>query len=239
MNIFKEIREFFWPLLEKGEDNLPINLELSEITVDSSHLEKTLEYAIDCYNAESERKKSIESKASMFIGTISIITTVVLGVTSILVKENNFDIAICALITLLFILTIYMSRTIWFSIQTLERRNYHSISINDFLLSDSNEEYYKKIIAEVANKINRNALTINKKVDSMTMAQEYFKRAIIVVSLYSFVILLLFLSKSGFDFSTNFKSFINLINGIQISGWNTLALYILSILAIILSVIAK
>jgi hypothetical protein len=174
MNIFNEIREFFWPLLEKGEDNLPINLELSEITVDSSHLEKTLEYAIDCYNTESDRKKSIESKASMFIGTISIITTVVLGVTSILVKENKFDIAICTLIILLFILTIYMSRTIWFSVQTLERRNYYSISINDFLLNDSNETYYKKIIAEVANKINKNALTINKKVDSMTMAQEYF-----------------------------------------------------------------
>ncbi|NDW08651.1 hypothetical protein [Dysgonomonas sp. 520] len=98
MKIFKTIREFFWPLLEKGTDNEPIDLQLSEIVVDNTHLEKTLEYAIDCYDAESDRKKSIESKASMFIGTISIITSVVLGVTSILVKENEFDITICALI---------------------------------------------------------------------------------------------------------------------------------------------
>ena len=238
MNLFRNAREFFWPLLEKGEIIEPSCLNVSEITIDSSHLQKTLEYVFDCYNSEADRRKSIEGKASLFIGTISVVTSVVLGVTSILVKENDFDITISALIILLFILTLYMSRTIWFSIQALERKNYYSISVNDFLLNDSNDEYYKKLIAEITNKINKNALTINGKVDSMTMAQEYFKRAIIVVALYSFLILLRFISKSGFDYFAYFSRIADLVNSVYINGWNTLILYTLSISSIILSVIA-
>jgi hypothetical protein len=238
MNLFRNVREFFWPLLEKGGIIEPSCLNVSEITIDSSHLQKTLEYVFDCYNSEADRRKSIEGKASLFIGTISVVTSVVLGVTSILVKENDFDITISALIILLFVLTLYMSRTIWFSIQALERKNYYSISVNDFLLDDSNDEYYKKLIAEIANKINKNALTINSKVDSMTMAQEYFKRAIVVVALYSFLILLLFISKSGFDYFAYFSMIADIVNRVYINGWNTLILYTLSISSIILSVIA-
>ena len=94
------------------------------------------------------------------------------------------------------------------------------------------------MIAEIANKINKNALTINSKVDSMTMAQEYFKRAIVVVALYSFLILLLFISKSGFDYFAYFSMIADIVNRVYINGWNTLILYTLSISSIILSVIA-
>lgn len=236
------MREFFWPLLEKDKEkdkkNSLFSLDVNEITVDSAHLQETLEYVIDCYNSESDRRKGIESKASLFIGTISVVTSVVLGVTSILVKEIEFDLTVLFLIVLLFILTIYMSRTIWFSIQALERKAYHIFSVEDVLINDSNEEYYKKLIAKIANIIYHNTSIINSKVDSMTMAQEYFKRAIVTVVLYSFIILLFFISKSGIDFSSYLERFIDLINRIHINGWNTLILYILSITSIILSLIA-
>lgn len=238
MNIFKEIREFFWPLLEKGQPQKFKQLNENEILVDKSHLPKTLEYTFDCYNQEAERRKGIESKASLFIGTISVVTSVVLGVTSILVKENSFDMAVSLLVFLLFVLTLYMSRTVWFSIKALERRNYYSTSIDDFLIDNADENYYKRLIAGIANKIKKNALTINEKVDNMTMAQEYFKRAIVVVALYSFIILLFFLSKSSLNFSYYAKEFISLLNQVEINGWNILVLYILSIASIALSFIA-
>lgn len=200
MNIFKIIREFFWPLLDKEEPQQSKVLNIDEISVDKSHLPKTLEYARDCYNQEAERLKSIESKASLFIGTISVVTSVVLGVTSILIKENIFDITVVILVLLLFVLTLYMSRTVWFSIKAMERKSYYSMSINDFLIDNTDDNYYKQLIAKIANNINKNEGTINGKVDHMTMAQEYYKRAIVVVALYSGIILLLFLSKSGIFF---------------------------------------
>ena len=231
MNTFKKIREFFCPLLEKGQPQEFERLNRDEILVDKSHLPKTLEYTLDCYNQEAERRKGIEGKASLFIGTISVVT-------SILVKENNFDIAVSILVFLLFVLTLYMSRTVWFSVKALERKNYYSMSIEDFLIDSVDESYYKQLIAEIANKMRKNAITINGKVDNMTMAQEYFKRAIVVVALYSFIILLFFLSKSGINFSDYTKEFILLLNQIDISGWNILVLYALSIVSIILSLIA-
>lgn len=112
------------------------------------------------------------------------------------------------------------------------------MSIEDFLIDSVDESYYKQLIAEIANKMRKNAITINGKVDNMTMAQEYFKRAIVVVALYSFIILLFFLSKSGINFSDYTKEFILLLNQIDISGWNVLVLYALSIVSIILSLIA-
>ena len=235
MKIFSNIREFFWPLLEKAQILEPNKISQEEITVDNSHLEKTLEYAIRCYEAETERKKTVEGKASLFIGTISIVTSFVIGVTSVLVKVNDFNITISALVFLLFVLTVYMARTVWFSIKALERKNYYSISINDFLISDSDDKYYRKLIAEIINKIKKNSLTINSKVDNMTMAQEYFKRAIVIVVLYSFVILLLFLSKSGIDFSLHFQKKIDLLNRVELNGWNTTILYTLTIASLILS----
>ena len=104
--------------------------------------------------------------------------------------------------------------------------------------SGQDDDYYKKIIVEVSNKIARNAQTINDKVDNMTMAQEYFKRAIVVVALYSFVILLLFLSKTDLSLYTQFQKGINLLNTIDVSGWHLIILYILSISSIVLSILA-
>lgn len=238
MKIFKNIREFFWPLLEECEIQEPLMLNENNISVDSSHLKDTLEYAINCYEAESDRKKIVESKSSLFIGTISVVTSVVIGVTSVLVKVSDFNISITFLVFLLFILTLYMSRTVWFSIKALERKNYYSISVTDFLINDVNDDYFKKLIAEITNKISRNSLTINIKVDNMTMAQEYFKRAIVVVSVYAFVILLYFVSKSGGDFWGFLKKIIETINNITISGLNILILYLISLTAIVLSIIA-
>ena len=105
------------------------------------------------------------------------------------------------------------------------------------MINDSNDDYFKKLIAEITNKIRKNASTINSKVDSMTMAQEYFKRAIVVVSIYAFVILIYFVSKSGLDFLAYFSRLLEIINTTTINGLNTLVLYVLSITAILLSII--
>ena len=234
MSVFKQLREFFWPLLEKEEPLKFEELTKDKILVDNSFLSEAFRYTLDCYNREEERRKGIESKSSLFIGTISVVTSVILGVASILVKENDFDMTVSILVFLLFILTLYMSRTVWFSIKALERKNYYSISVSDFLIKSAKEEYYIDLIVEIANKIERNAITINNKVDNMTMAQEYFKRAIVVVALCSFVILILFLSKSEINMSAPAKGVI-LWN---INFWNIVALYILSITSLILSIIA-
>ena len=129
-----------------------------------------------------------------------------------------------------------MARTVWFSIKALERRNYFSLSEKDFLITDAGDEFTKKLILMVANKTKKNSNTINSKVDSMVMAQEYFKRAIVVVSLYAFVLLFFYISKSNLSLSCFGKRIILYLNSINLNGWNIVILYILAITAIILSI---
>jgi disulfide bond formation protein DsbB len=239
MKLFENIREFFWPLLEKGEAQKIQKLEPNEIKVENKHLEQTLKYAIDFYESEAQRKKTVEGKSSLFISIISVITSIILGVTTVLVKTNDFSVVLLFLIFLLFVLSIYMSRTVWFSLKTLERKAYYSISINDFLIGEKNDDYFKKIISDITNKVRKNSIVINEKVDNMTMAQEYFKRAIVIVSFYSFVILIFFISKSGVNFPKLFSNGVSFLNSLNLNAWNIVILYSLIAISLILGIKAN
>lgn len=193
MESLKNIREFFWPLLEKCEPQNPKLLTKEDIT--NEDLKETLEYSIKFYETESERKASIEQKTTIFIGTISVVTSIIIGATVILANSKELNIATFILFLVLFILIIYMARTLWFSIKVLQRKSFFTISINDFILAETKDDYYKTLIVEISNKTKKNYKVINEKVDNMTMAQEYFKRAIIVIIIYAFFILVYFILK--------------------------------------------
>ena len=98
MKLFENIREFFWPLLEKGKAQKIQKLEPNEIKVENKHLEQTLKYALDFYESEAQRKKTVEGKSSLFISIISVITSIILGVTTVLVKTNDFSVVLLFLI---------------------------------------------------------------------------------------------------------------------------------------------
>ncbi|MAN28213.1 MULTISPECIES: hypothetical protein [Mesonia] len=236
MKIFNQVREFFWPLLEKEEIKPRSRLEKNDINVDNRHLEETLKYAIENYKSEEERRKNIESKSSLFISIISVVTAIILGVTTVLIKVNDFNFILLILIFILFLLSVYMSRTIWFALKTLERKAYFSISINDFLISEKEDDYFKRLIVEISNKINQNSIVINEKVDNMTMAQEYFKRAIIVVSIYSLIILIYFASKTRLSYALHIENILKLFNAVSLSSWNIFLMYLFIMISLILSI---
>jgi hypothetical protein len=233
MKIFKAIREVFWPLIDDEEITPPSEITEDDVKVNKENLKYALESVVKRYEEENERKKTIESKSSLFIGTISVVTTVVVAVTSVFVKEAVIDYTVCLLVFLLFILTIYMARTVWYSIQALERKNYHSLSVKDFLISGTEEEYQRKLIVDITNKLRKNNLPINCKVDSMVLAQEYFKRSIIIVVIYSFVLLLFFVSKS--NASKFFENILSRISNIHLSTLNLVLLYGIGIVALFLA----
>jgi hypothetical protein len=184
--IFKQIREFFWPLLEKGNNTQCLNIS----NVDNIQLEEELfKHVLSCYNDEEERRKTIENKSSLFIGT-SIVAIVVILITTIFVKETAKTIWDILSIILLFFIAIYLIRTVWFSIKVLERKIYHTLSAGDYILAYSKQNPYKKLISELTKAIQQNQKTNNSKIDNMTMAQEYFKRTIVTIGIFAFILLL-------------------------------------------------
>lgn len=224
MEKIKQIREFFWPILEKCEPVKEPTKDL-EIKAKSDELLKAIyDYAFKRLDAEEDRIKVVENKSTIFIGTIGIITSIVIGITSTLIKEKKLDGFMILTVVLLFILTIYMLRTVWFAIKAIERKAYHSLSISDFC-KQVDKQFYKNVITEINLVLQKNYPTTNSKVDNMTMAQEYFKRGIVVLGLFATVILFLFFDKYGlYEW---FESKINREIDLNVSYSNVVILYII------------
>lgn len=92
------------------------------------------------------------------------------------------------------IIIIYLCRVVWFAIRALARNHYHAIGFNDFITED--DSYRKQLITTLINCAKKNTKVVNLKVDYMTMAQEYFKRAIWTIAIYSVLLMIFVLYKS-------------------------------------------
>lgn len=184
MNIAKmiiELRELFWPILDPPSPFKIKTVTLEDCKFNEKDIDMELSY-IEAYKAsEDERRRSVESKATIFIGTFSVAVTVLIN----LAKEfftnndatNKYD---SILVILIIMIIIYLCRAIQFSIKTLERRNYSTFGFPDFMFTDSDQKK-RLILIKQYNSIKKNQEEINIKVDFMVMAQEYFKRAVSIV----------------------------------------------------------
>lgn len=188
---YKEIREFFWPLLDDEEEEanqgsqLEVDLKITKVNV-----KKAFELKTKISESENDRRNSIESKASLFISTISVTTSVVVAANALTVGNNDYPLATQISVFISFILTVYTVRTVWFSVKALDRKGYHVLGFNDINIGGTEEEYHRTLLINLANKTKANEAVINEKVDNFVLAQEYYKRAIIVICLYAFAVLI-------------------------------------------------
>ncbi|MEZ0183129.1 hypothetical protein AB9T89_12860 [Flavobacterium oncorhynchi] len=214
-----KFRELIWPLLEKAEVQNAIPLTAEEITINDDNISKVLDYAMKIYESELSRNTAIETKASLFISSLAIITSVVLAITTTLIGQNGFSSILFLLICLLFFLTIYVLRTVWFAVKVHERNPFNTFYHNDILKDGDEKKYSRQLILSIINKTKKNSIVINSKIDNMVMAQEYFKRAIITLSIYSFLLIFFFIDKCKFGIKTSIIKIIKTFNEINVSAW--------------------
>ena len=142
------------------------------------HLQEKMQYAYECYKQEMERKKTVESKASMFIATSTFVATVLIGLSTRQILEGKFSSVFAFLLQLLLACVMFfVLRTLWYSIKTLEKRSFYYLSLNDFR-DERGDDFYYKMISELDEAICRNQPITNRKVDHMMKAQYSFKVAI-------------------------------------------------------------
>lgn len=233
----EKIREFFWPLLEKGEVQKVTPLTIEDITVNNDNIQKVLDYAMKIYESELGRNVAIETKASLFISTLAIITSVVLAITTTLIGQNGFSSVLFLLVCLLFFLTIYVLRTVWFAVKVHERKPFNTFYHNDILKNGDEREYSKQLIISIVNKTKKNSLVINSKINNMVMAQEYFKRAIITLSIYSFFLIIFFINKCNLGIKSSIFKIVKVFNQVNISTWLILLLIVIAISSLVINYI--
>lgn len=186
-------REIIWPLLEPEVTQDVIaaqgNADEIKILVASENIEKAFELKSKIHDSEEDRRKGIESKAAIFISTISISTSVVVASNALISGNTDNTVAIKISVLISFVLCVYTLRTVWFCVRALERGNYHLLSFKDINIKGDKDAYYKHLITVLVKKTAANYSTINAKVDNMTMGQSYYKIAIFIICLYAFFIL--------------------------------------------------
>ena len=203
----KDIREAIWPLLEPELKNgskptiSPKDIELEENDLTVCH-----DLAVKYYEDENDRKSSIESKSTIFVSSIGFTTAILIAVTKDLVLNTKIDSPFTTYIFILLLVAIvvYMARAVWFAIKALERQGYHSIGYKDIVASVKPDNYKAELTSKIINMTIKNHDVINLKVDYMVMAHEYFKRAIILIVIYSITLAVTFpimnyISKPGND----------------------------------------
>lgn len=230
-----EIREFFWPLLEKGKTPKITPLGVEDIIVDDNNIQKVLEYSIKIYESELGRNTTIETKASLFISTLAIITSVVLAITATLIGNNGFNGVLFLLVVILFVLTVYVLRTVWFAVKVHERKPFHTFYHDDILKTGNEKEYSKQLISSIITKTKRNSLIINSKVNNVVMAQEYFKRAIITLFVYSIFLIIFFIDKCKFEVKDFIIKTIKLFNQVKFETWFILLLVTIAFFSILIN----
>lgn len=217
--VLSNIREFFWPILEK-EAVPPIEAE-SEGDLDLKILDENLEEAFKLKSKilenEEDRRKGIETKASLFISSISLATTIVIAANALISGNQALNIPMKISVAISFILSVYAITTVWFSIKALERGTYHVLDLRDINVAGTKSDYYRHLIKVMQKNVTLNYSTINKKVDYFTLAQEFYKRAIFVIGIYSFVILLFCMF---FKKETNTQNSIH-IDKVEVTNSNT------------------
>jgi len=188
-----EIREIFWPLLEPLKKSSPVQISKDDIKLnDEDNLKIAYDWAVKYYENEEKRRSSIEGKSTIFIGTVGFLITILLTITKDLSSLSGYQ-SIVSVIAFVIII-IYLCRVVWFAIRALARNHYHAIGLKDFIVEDDN--YRKQLITTLINCAKKNAKAVDLKVDYMTMAQEYFKRAIWAIAIYSVILMIFVLYKS-------------------------------------------
>ncbi len=151
-------------LKEKNKDSLDI--ELLRLKYEK------LQYIEE---KESDREKTVEAKASMFIGSTSIMGAIIIGCANLVSEPiNMLSYVNTCILSYMFILILCLGRSITYSLQTLRKRVFWYLDINDLEKIRSKEVYYKKLIVSTIKIINHNQEIINSKVDSMHKAQQCF-----------------------------------------------------------------
>lgn len=188
--VLSNSRELFWPLLEPLDEVIPKQINESDCNWENEDTDMILKYVENYMESEDKRRKEVESKSTLFIGSFGVATAVLINMTNEMifntpVSQTPLRLLLICMMTLAIV---YLCRAIWFSIKVLERRKYYTTGFPGFMLSDSDAKKQQLIIRQY-NNTKKNQEEINIKVDFMTMAQEYFKRAIVIVTIFSGIVM--------------------------------------------------
>lgn len=139
---------------------------------------------------------------------------------------------------LAFCICMYMTRVLYLSIRALERSIIFMVNPIDFYKANDQTAYMKKTICQFINATNQNHNPINKKMNYVVAAQRYFKRVLITLGLYAFVLLTYSASHYDADIGSPLIKAIKIVDDFHPEPWLIIIIFGISTFAIMVVVLS-
>lgn len=241
MKVIRTIIDFLWPLVPPMETPVDYpNARTNDVGATGNNLAAVCLMAEKSYLSESERMRTIESKASMFIGTTTFMATFIVGVSTYLAKTDEHIGGFYAVMVLLaFMICLYMSRVLYLSIRALERSVIVVVDPLQFYKEADMDVYYKNLICYYINATTCNHKPINEKMNYVVAAQRYYKRVLTTLGLYAMTLFMFCIKKYDLVAGSPFGKALEMIDGYHPEPWWLLVLMGISTFAIMLVVVSS
>ena len=187
------LTEFFWPVLEreseqqKQELTKKLKKEIEKIELANwGSIDPVLEQVRILALAEDDRRKTAETKASIYLAVLAAIAP--LSATIIMGFSDLFKGWPLIVLTILFLISItYLARAIIWIFGAIQIGKIHRVDINNLLNLNNNEDIKFELCKEILKCVRKNWDIVNDKLTNVKMAHLFMKRMLI-----SFVLLLIF-----------------------------------------------
>ncbi len=235
MGSFYKIREALWPILDPEEESQIKSISDIDLKIDGKDIDQALELAQEYYNSEKERVKQVESKSTIFIGSFGVAIAIIIAVVKDIMDSSSVKYDLFSIITILglSVVVIYLCRALLFSIKALERKGFSNIGYKDIIQPKGDIDYKKHLITCLINYTRINFKAVNEKVDYMTMAQEYFKRAIICIIGFSIFLCAYTSFFSNSNIGTTISKVLRNISQVKVNTWIIILIFMLICICII------
>ncbi|RYE24007.1 MAG: hypothetical protein EOP45_06275 [Sphingobacteriaceae bacterium] len=185
---YTRLREAIWPLLDP---EFPETVFPNEpIVIEDDNLDQAFQLITKFAEGEEERRKTVESKSTLLLSTISLATTLIVASNTLLSTNTEKSWPVICSVGISFLLCLYTTMTVRYAVKSLERGSYNFLSFKDINQEGDKNTYKRHLILSTWKKTRSNFKTINNKVDYMNLAQSYYQRAIVIIGLYALLIFL-------------------------------------------------
>lgn len=197
-NKLRDFRDFFWPMLEpERSEEKDYTITLRECSfLSDKNIDLAIQVAQDFAAREEDRRKTVENKASILIGTFSVVITILLSFLKDVISEMD-QYPIFFIVIVFFsasAIVVYLSFSTYYATKVLSRdsNGYKTVGIPKFL-HDGTRDYKIQLFLKIRNSASSNMQTINNKVNFMAMAYEFFKCAIRAVIFFTIILIIFFI----------------------------------------------
>lgn len=203
-------------------------------------IDNKLHYAYECYKAEHERRRRIETKAAALVTTISVVATLITaGVIRLFLNRYEYGTFAFSLMIVLFATSVTLGISCYYAVKALRPQKCEYIAIEEFKdFDDSNDSnYFDEFIGLLSKHIDYNIIIGQAKSFDLDKATNWFRWSVIILVFYSALLSVYYILDMMGDFINRLSNKFIVLGTDTLVTYTAIFLLIASLIAIVLNIV--